>query len=146
MDAQSNDCEEVRRFLHEHVPEVGSGAIEIKGIARARGKRTIIAVYSTDERVDSVASCVGQRGIRAKTLVKHLSGEKVDVVLWSDSPKGFLGNLLGQYRIEEIFFDESARRATIFVSYDDKRSIMEAGDKLKLIARLTGWDLQLATG
>jgi len=105
-----------------------------------------VAVHASEEDVDPVGSCVGQRGMRVKALVKQLGMETVDIVRWSESPKRFLTNLLAPSRIEEIFFDESARRATIFVSYDDKRSIMEAGEKLKLVARLVGWDLHIATG
>src|ERR1051325_10452498 len=89
-----NHCDEVRQLFHEYVPEVANGVIKIKGIARAPGKRVIVAVWSSDEQIDPVASCMGQRGIRVKTIVQTLSGEKIDIVRWSDSMESFLINCL----------------------------------------------------
>src|SRR5256885_2261832 len=115
-----NNCDEVRQLLHEYVPDVANGIIEIKGIARSTGKRVMVAVWSTDERIDPVASCIGQRGIRVKTIVQSLSGEKIDIVRWSDSMKQFLINCLSPTHIDDIHTEETARRAIIFTNFENK--------------------------
>jgi transcription termination/antitermination protein NusA len=147
MRSQPDEIEEVRRLFHEHVPEVASGVIEIKGIARTLGKRAIVAVRSTDESVDPVGSCVGQRGIRVKTIVRELRGEKLDIVRWSDSLEELLINSLSPAKIDAIYPNESTHRAIIFTNIDDKASIMHNdGLRLKLVSCLVGWDLQVETG
>jgi N utilization substance protein A len=147
MHSQPEDIEEVRRLFHEHVPEMASGVIEIKGIARAAGKRAIVAVHSTSENVDPVGSCVGERGIRIKTIVRELRGEKFDVVRWSDSLEELLINSLTPAKIDGIYPNEAAHRAVIFTSLEDKASMMrDDGLRLKLVSRLVGWELQVETG
>ena len=142
-----NNCDVVRQLFHEYVPEVANGLIEIKGIARSTGKEVMVAVWSTDERINAVASCMGQRGIRVKTIMQSLSGEKIDIVLWSDSMKQFLMHCLNPAHIDDIHTEESARRAVIFTNFENKR-LLNANDglRLKLVSQLVGWDLQVETG
>ena len=111
-------AEEVRRLLFQHVPEIASGVIELKGIARKPGFHTIIAVHSPEPTVDPVGTCVGLRGIRVKTIVGLLSGEKMDIIRWSASPAGFIRNLLAPARLSEVKIDPANRRVTVFVSED----------------------------
>ena len=147
MHAPSDGSEEVRHLFHEQVPEVASGVIEIKGIARERGRRVMVAVHSNDESIDPVASCVGQRGIRAKTMVQELGGEKLDVVRWSDSLKTLLTNSLVPAQIDDILTNDTARHAIIFTNVEGKQAILGPdGLRLKLVSRLVGWDLQAETG
>src|SRR5690242_1763492 len=112
-----NHCDEVRQLFHEYVPDVANGIIKIKGIARSPGTRAMVAVWSADEHIDPVASCSGQRGIRMKTIVQTLHGEKIDLVRWSDSMKTFLINSFCPTHIDDIHTDESTRRAIIFTSF-----------------------------
>jgi N utilization substance protein A len=147
MHAPTDGTDEVRGLFHEHIPEVASGVIEIKAIARARGKRAIVAVHSTDNRIDPVGSCVGQRGIRAKTIMQQLGGEKLDCVRWSDSLKTLLTNSLAPAKIDEVFTNDAARRAIIFTNSEGKQSILGSdGLRLKLVSHLVGWELQVETG
>src|SRR5207247_135898 len=106
MDA-SNPTEEIRQLLLEHVPEIASGVIEIKGIVREPGRKTIIAVHSTDPAVDPVGACVGLRGLRVKTIVGILSGEKLDIVRWSDSLSLFVRHLLAPAQVSEVKVDSA---------------------------------------
>jgi len=142
-----NNCDEVRQLFHEYVPDVANGVIKIKGIARSTGRWVIVAVWSTDEHIDPVASCMGQRGIRVKTIMQSLSGEKIDIVRWSDSVETFLINCLSPAHIDDIHTDATARRAIIFTNFDNNQLInANEGLRLKLVSQLVGWDLQVETG
>lgn len=132
------------RLFHEHVPQVASGVVEIKGIARERGRRTIVSVHSTDGSVDPVGSCVGERGIRVKAIMQHLSGEKIDIVRWSDSVEEFIRNLLAPAKAERIILDGETHRATIYAPPDQRSLIMgRQGSRLEMMSQLAGWDLQV---
>ena len=147
MHKQPGEGEEVRRLFFEHVPEVSEGSVEIKGIARQSGYCTIVAVHSRTSTVDAVGACVGQRGVHIKTIVRHLAGEKIDVVLWSDSLEHFLKNLFAPATVEGIVFNDAAHSATLFTNFDDKALVMGPdGCRLKLVSRLVGWELRAETG
>jgi N utilization substance protein A len=147
MQPEPPEISEVRRLFHEHVPDISSGVVEIKAIAREPGKLVIVAVSSNDERVDPVASCVGERGVRVKTILRQLAGGKIDVVRWSDSLKTFLTNTLAPRRIDDVFIDEAAHRAIVFTNSEDKQSILgNGGLRLRVVSRLVDWDLQVETG
>src|SRR5437867_2596218 len=94
MSTPSQDNDEVRRLLSEHVPELADGAVEVKGIARELGRRCIVAVHSSDAKICPVGACVGRRGERIKSMVRALPGDKVDIVRWADSLHDFIQNLL----------------------------------------------------
>jgi N utilization substance protein A len=144
MHRQPDEGEEVRRLFHEHVPQVASGVVEIKGIARMHGQRTILAVHSTDSSVDPVGSCVGERGIHVKAIVQQLSGEKIDIVRWSDSVEEFIRNLLAPARAERIILDGGTHRATIYASPDLRSLIIgRHGSTLEMMSQLAGWDIQI---
>src|SRR5204863_5583982 len=74
------------------VPEIDMGSVEVKAIAREAGSRTKIAVTSKEEGVDPIGSLVGQKGVRVQTVINELSGEKIDIILWSNSSKDFIAN------------------------------------------------------
>ena len=144
MDSQPDDVEEVWRLFREHVAPIASGAVEIKGIVRERGQRTMVSVHSDNSSVDPVGSCVGERGIRVKAIVQQLSGEKVDIVRWSDSVEQFIRNLLAPARPERIILDEATHRATIFTSPDQRALIVgRRGARLEMMSRLAGWQVEV---
>ncbi len=144
MSTRSNDNDEVRRLFRVHVPEVASGAVEIKGIARETGHRAIVVVHASNAGICPVGSCVGKRGERVKTVVRALPGDKVDIVRWSDSLQDFIRNLLAPARVEHIAFDIAAHRATVTVAADSTVTLTKNGGiRLRLASRLAGWDLQL---
>lgn len=117
------------------------------GIAREAGSRVVVIVRSKDERLDPVGACVGERGVRVKTIVRKLSGEKIDIVRWSNSLKTLLANLFAPALIDEILVHEAARRVVVLCNFDNKKLITGTGNsKVKLVSELVGWDLQVETG
>ena len=144
MRTQPGDNEEVRRLFAEYVPQVASGVIEIKGIVRERGQRTIVSVHSTDNSVDPVGSCVGEQGSRVKSIIQRLSGEKIDIVRWSDSLETFIRNLLLPTRPERIVLDVVAQRATIYAARDQRSLIIgRHGARLEMMSQLAGLKLEI---
>jgi len=140
------------RFLVQlfemEVPELASGAIEVKGIAREPGSRTKIAVASVDSHVDPVGSLVGQRGVRVSTVMAALGGERIDIIEWSEDQKAFIKEALSPATVLDIELNEADHRATVKVS-DDQQSLAigRGGQNVRLAAKLTGWNIDiLSTG
>lgn len=136
------------RFLIQlfemEVPELASGAIEVKGIAREPGSRTKIAVASVDPHVDPVGSLVGQRGVRVSTVMAALGGERIDIIEWSEDQSAFIKEALSPATVLSIELDEEAKRATVKVS-DDQQSLAigRGGQNVRLAAKLTGWNIDI---
>src|SRR5882672_10150257 len=144
MSTPSKDNDEVRRLFSEHVPEVASGAVEIKGIARETGRQVIVVVHASDTSVCPVGSCVGLKGSRVKAVMRALPGDKIDIVRWSDSLQDFIRNLLVPAKVEQIAFDTAAHRATVTVAANSPTTLTkDGGIRLRLASRLAGWDLRL---
>jgi N utilization substance protein A len=141
MSARSKDNDEVRRFLHAHVPEIASGAVQIKGVEREAGQRAIVAVHASNDGICAVGACAGLRGEHIKALVRALSGDTVEIMRWSESVSDYIRNLLAPARVEQIDFDTEAHRATVTVSGDTTRLTQDGGVRLRLASRLAGWDL-----
>ncbi len=125
-------------------PEVATGVVEIKAIAREAGSRSKIAVWSNDEHVDPVGSCVGQKGIRVTTVMSELSGEKIDIIEWSEDPSVFVSNALSPAKALDIAIDETEHKATVEVA-DDQLSLAigKGGQNVRLAAKLTGWRIDI---
>jgi N utilization substance protein A len=136
----------IRRLFELEVPEVTEGIIEIKSLAREAGYRTKIAVHSYDDKVDAVGACVGVRGSRIRNIVDELSGEKIDIVRWSDSSQTLIANALKPADVSEIAICFELGRATVVVG-DDQLSLAigKHGQNVRLAARLTGWDIDILT-
>jgi transcription termination/antitermination protein NusA len=143
MITQPDGSDEVRRLFSDHTPELANGIVEIKAIARERGRRSMLVVYSRDASVDPVGSCLGPRGARVKSVVQQLSGEHIDIIRWSESVEELIRNTITPVVIDSIALDESGHHATVIV--DPKRSDGYALDpiRLRLASRVTGWDLQI---
>ena len=84
----------VLELFRMEVPEIDTGTVQVKAIAREAGSRTKIAVTSSEEGVDPIGSLVGQKGVRVQTVINELSGEKIDIILWSEKPKDFIETAL----------------------------------------------------
>lgn len=125
-------------------PEIASGVVEIKAIAREPGSRSKIAVFSNDEKVDPVGSCVGGRGVRVTTVMNELSGEKIDIIPWSEDPSTFISNSLSPAKVLDVAIDSDGRTATIEVA-DDQLSLAigKGGQNVRLAAKLTGWRIDI---
>lgn len=134
----------VEKLFATEAPEIENGIVEIKSVAREAGARTKIAVYSNDEHIDAVGSCVGQKGTRVNTITNELSGEKIDIIPWSADPKQFVSNSLSPAKVISINVDETEHKATVEVS-DDQLSLAigKGGQNVRLAAKLTGWRIDI---
>jgi N utilization substance protein A len=129
----------VRRLFELEVPEIYTGVVEIKSIAREPGSRTKVAVAAKQEGVDPVGSCVGQRGVRIQNVLNELGNEKIDVIQWSADPVRYVANALSPAQVQQVEIDEDERTATVIV--DDKQlslAIGKEGQNARLAAKLTG--------
>lgn len=127
------------------VPEIDNGTVEVKAIAREAGSRTKIAVASVEEGVDPIGSLVGQKGVRVQTVINELSGEKIDIILWSDKPKEFIANSFSPAKVFDVkILDEQRRHALVEVSDDQfSLAIGKRGQNVRLAAKLTGWKIDV---
>jgi N utilization substance protein A len=134
----------VVELFRREVPEVNSGAVEIKAIAREAGIRTKIAVDSTQSGVDPVGSCVGQKGVRVQEVINELNNEKIDIIQYTDNPSSFIASALAPAEKLDITIDEVKRVATITVP-DDQLSLAigRGGQNVRLAAKLTGYKINI---
>ncbi len=126
-------------------PEIASGTVVIKSIAREPGSRTKIAVATTDDHVDPVGSCVGQKGIRVNTVMSELGMEKIDIIPWSEDAREFVTKALGPAKkILNIDIDETEHKATVDVADEElSLAIGKGGQNVRLAAKLTGWRIDI---
>jgi N utilization substance protein A len=134
----------IEKLFAVEAPEIENGIVEIKSIAREAGARSKIAVYSNDEHIDAVGSCVGQKGTRVNTITAELGGEKIDIIPWSEEPKVFVTNSLSPAKVISIEINESDHKATVEVA-DDQLSLAigKGGQNVRLAAKLTGWRIDI---
>ncbi len=134
----------VRELFATEVPEIAAGTVEIKAIAREAGSRSKIAVAATEENIDPVGSCVGQRGSRVQTVINELGGEKIDIIEWDENVKSFIANALSPAEIENIDINEKENSASVKVA-DDQLSLAigRNGQNARLAAKLTGWKIDI---
>ncbi len=125
-------------------PEIASGVVEIKSIAREPGSRSKIAVYSNDDHIDPVGSCVGQKGIRVTTVMSELGGEKIDIIPWSENPSEFVASALSPANVIDIEVQEEEHKALVEVAADQlSLAIGKGGQNVRLAAKLTGWRIDI---
>ena len=130
-------------FAYES-PEVASGVVEIKSIAREPGSRSKIAVWTEDNNIDPVGSCVGQKGVRVSTVMNELSGEKIDIIEWSPNPEEFVQKSLSPAKVLSLDLNEAEHKATIEVTPDQlSLAIGKGGQNVRLAAKLTGWKIDI---
>lgn len=134
----------VKRLFELEVPEIQSGLVQIKSIAREAGQRTKMGVYSLDPQIDPVGACVGQRGTRVEHIVEELRGEKIDVVRWSASPAEFIASALSPARVVMVYINETEKAARVIVP-DGQLSLAigKEGQNARLAAKLTGWKIDI---
>ncbi len=128
------------------VPEVGQGLIDIIGAARDPGLRAKIAVRSNDSRIDPVGACVGMRGSRVQAVSNELAGERVDIILYDESPAQFVINAMSPADVVSIVMDEEAHSMDIAVDEEKlSQAIGRGGQNIRLASELTGWELNVMT-
>jgi transcription termination/antitermination protein NusA len=134
----------VRKLFEQEVPEIASGVVEIMSIAREAGSRTKIAVASRDSNVDSVGSCVGQRGLRVQAVMDELMGEKIDIIEWHPDIAEFISNSLNPAKVVRVDIQEDERIARVIVpDHQLSLAIGREGQNARLAARLTGWKIDI---
>ncbi|MBO4766659.1 MAG: transcription termination factor NusA [Lachnospiraceae bacterium] len=134
----------VKRFFENEVAEVADGTVEIKALSREAGKRTKMAVYSNDPKVDPVGACVGVNGSRVNAVVEELNGEKIDIINWSDNPAQLIANALSPAEVISVDVIESERLANVIVPDDQLTlAIGSKGQNARLAARLTGYKIDI---
>ena len=136
----------VKKLFLLEVPEIYDGVVEIRALSRAAGQRTKIAVWSKDEKVDPVGSCVGMRGSRVKNIVNEIHGERIDIVRYSEDIQSYIAASLSPAEISEIRLDKENKKAMVIVNQDQlSLAIGKQGQNVRLASQLVGWDLDIRT-
>jgi N utilization substance protein A len=134
----------LKRLFELEVPEIHSGTVEIRAIAREAGSRSKVAVASRQEGLDPVGATVGQRGARVQAVVAELGGEKIDVIPWNDDAGVFVANALSPAQVISVDIDEEHRIASVTVPERMlSLAIGREGQNARLAARLTGWRIDI---
>ena len=134
----------VRKLFELEIPEIASGDVKIKNIAREAGIRTKVAVQATRPNLDPVGACVGNRGARINTIVNELNGEKIDLVEYSDDPLEYIARALSPAKVLSVETNDSLNMSQVIVP-DDKLSLAigKGGVNVRLAAKLTGWKIDV---
>ena len=135
----------VKRLFELEVPEIASGLVEVKSIAREAGSRTKLAVCATQENIDPVGACVGTRGARVGAVVDELHGEKMDNIVWSEDPAKFVAAALSPADVISVTVLPGAQKACRVIVPDDQLSLAigKEGQNARLAARLTGYKIDI---
>ena len=134
----------VRRLLEFEIPELQSGAVIIRALAREPGVRSKVAVSAHQEGIDPVGACVGPKGVRIRSVVGELGTERVDIIPWADEPERLVANALSPAQVSRVEIDRESRTATAHVP-DNQLSLAigKDGQNARLAAKLTGWRIDI---
>lgn len=137
----------VKLLFVQEVPEIETGAVEIKGIAREAGRRTKIAVYSSNNEIDPVGTFVGTKGIRVQAVMNEIGDtEKIDIITYDDDIRNYIANALSPAEVNRIDLDEEGKKATVYVPENQQSvAIGKQGQNVRLASMLTGYSLDIAT-
>ncbi|MEA2065170.1 MAG: transcription termination factor NusA [Patescibacteria group bacterium] len=134
----------VKELFSLEIPEISSGTVKIKAIAREAGERSKVAVSTDDETIDPIGSCIGQRGNRIQTIIGELSGEKIDVIEYEKNIEKFIKNSLSPAKILSINIDEDKKMAAVKVKSDQfSLAIGKSGQNVRLASKLTKWKIDI---
>lgn len=133
----------VKRLFELEVPEVQDGTVVIKNVTREAGSRSKVAVYSNDETVDAVGSCIGNRSMRINTIIGELGGEKIDIIKYSEDPAEFIAAALSPAAVNDVVL-EGEKICRVYVDADQlSLAIGKEGQNARLAARLTGFKIDI---
>ncbi|MBM6690228.1 transcription termination factor NusA [Fusobacterium mortiferum] len=136
----------LRKLFELEIPEITSGLIEIKAVAREAGSRAKVAVYSQDPNIDTVGACIGQKGLRIKNIVNELNGEKIDIVIWKESVEEFVSAVLSPAKVVSVEVEEEENTARVIVDSSQlSLAIGKNGQNARLAAKLTGMRVDIKT-
>ena len=134
----------LKRLFELEVPEIAEGIVEIKSVAREPGMRSKIAVWSSEEDVDPVGSCVGHKGLRVQAIVDELGSEKIDIVKWNEDSAKFIANALSPAKVVSVAVNEDEKVSRVVVpDYQLSLAIGKEGQNARLAAKLTGWKIDI---
>ena len=134
----------LKRLFEYEIPEIDEGLIEVKSVSREPGVRSKVAVYSKNENIDPVGSCIGPKGLRIESIKKELRGEKIDVVEWSEDPAKLIAQALLPAEIMAIDINEETRFAQVIVADDQLTlAIGKKGQNVRLAVELTPWAIYI---
>ncbi len=134
----------VQRLLEREVPEIRTGAVEVKGIVREPGLRTKVAVAATEPGLDPVGACIGPRGVRHRAILAELGGEHVDIVEWFEDQAQFVARALGPAQVTSVELEPAAGTAHVLVPAAQlSLAIGRDGQNARLAAKLTGWRIDI---
>ncbi len=138
------DADFIKELFRMEVPEIASGVVRIDAIAREAGSRTKMAVSSTDDKIDPVGSCVGQKGVRVQSIISELYGEKIDIIPYSSNVEKFVAASLSPARVTEVVLDQEEKKATVSVPEDQQSlAIGKEGQNARLANKLTKWKIDI---
>ena len=137
----------VKRLFELEIPEITDGIILVYSVAREAGSRTKISVYSENDRVDAVGSCIGERGIRIANILKELNGEKIDIVKYDKDPARFIENALSPAKDLHVLVTDVKKQEAIVVVNDENLSLAigRKGQNVKLASKLTHYKIDVKT-
>ena len=134
----------VTKLFEIEVPEITNKVVEIKAISREAGSRSKIAVFSNEEGIDPVGSCVGQKGVRVNTVISELGGEKIDIIEWSGDPEVLVANSLSPAKILDVETNLKTKEAKVIAEKNQlSLAIGKNGQNVRLAAKLTGWKIDI---
>jgi N utilization substance protein A len=134
----------VRKLFELEVPEIFAGTVEIKSIAREAGSRTKLAVFSSEDGIDPIGSCVGQKGTRVQAVIEELGGEKIDIIEWNEKPEKFIASAISPAKVLSVSLNEDKKEAKVSVPEDQlSLAIGKQGQNVRLAAKLTGWKIDV---
>ena len=134
----------VHRLLEAEVPEIKSGTVQVRAIAREPGLRTKVAVSSSEPGLDPVGACVGPKGVRHRAILSELANEHIDIVPWSEDAEAFVSAALGPAKVEKVTIDRVTRTATVLVPRGQlSLAIGRDGQNARLAAKLTGYRIDI---
>ena len=134
----------IKKLFELEVPEITAGTVEIKAVSREAGSRSKIAVTTTQEGVDPIGSCVGQKGTRVGAVISEINGEKIDIIEWSADAAKFIANAISPAKALDVEVSEATRESRVMVAPDQlSLAIGKGGQNVRLAAHLTGWKIDV---
>lgn len=137
----------VKRLFESEIPEFVSGDVVLYGVAREAGLRSKVAVYSTNDKVDAIGACIGEKGSRIASILKELNGEKVDLVLYTEDPAEFIKNAMSPAKDVIVSITDPEEKTALVVVNDENLSLAigKKGNNAKLASRLTKYRIDIKT-
>ena len=137
----------VKRLFEVEIPELQSGDIVLYAVARDAGNRSKVAVYSTNERIDAIGSCIGEHGSRIGNILKELNGERVDLVLYDEDPQTFIANALSPAKNVIVNITDPEKKEALAIVTDDNLSLAigKKGSNIRLASKLTKYKIEIKT-